>query len=177
MQRANELLRQLDDTDPQSLQFLPLRDEFVSIVHTLDPLDAAPMKQRLTELLRQKNAHDLEGAYGVDPFSDTDNIEPMNKDEYTQQLLQEQDTLISTQLTKSINTLHQQALSISQELEDQSGLLQEVDYGMDRLNFKIVNQGMEKMNKFLATNEWGGNCCIGLLIVVLVILLVALIIV
>lgn len=155
------------------------------------------LNNQLNDILIKKNVSNLKGNYGNNPFLDSNNISIStntfnpNKQtndnnqngldsstrEYHQQLLQQQDDIISNELTTSINNLHQQALSIGDELDFQSDLLNQVDDNMERLNFKIVNNGMKKINKFLETNEMGGNCCIAILVVVLVVILVLLIIV
>lgn len=152
------------------------------------------LNEQLNKILIDKNVSTLKGGYGHNPFADqltittTTPMTDLNKDdnnnnnldsttrEYHQQLLQEQDNLISNELTNSINNLHQQAVSIGDELDYQQDLLDQVENNMERLNFKIVNTGMKRINKFLATNEMGGNCCIAILIVVLIIILVLLII-
>lgn len=156
------------------------------------------LNKQLDKILVDKNVSTLKGGYGVNPFANnimvttTTPMTDLNKEtnnnmnnnpdfdpatrEYHQQLLQEQDDLISNELTNSINNLHQQAISIGDELDYQHDLLDQVENNMERLNFKIVNTGMRRINKFLATNEMGGNCCIAILIVVLIIILVLLII-
>ncbi|GMG41799.1 unnamed protein product [Ambrosiozyma monospora] len=96
--------------------------------------------------------------------------------QYQQQLIQQQDDLISNELSTSIQNLHNQALTIGNELDDQRDLLNEVDDHMDRLNFKVVNTGIKKLNKFMAENRRGGDCCIVVLVVILIVILVLLVI-
>lgn len=155
------------------------------------------LDKRINEILTDKHITDLKGGYGQNPFSDTadteaipvrvsvtqsENYTPPNPGmdnatrEYHQQLLQQQDDLISNELTNSINNLHAQAVSIGDELDYQQDLLDHVENNMERLNFKIVNTGMKRINHFLATNEMGGNFCIAVLIVILILILVLLII-
>lgn len=153
------------------------------------------LHESLNKILQEKNVSTLKGAYGANPFADnitvttTTTTTDLHKNErkntpeldsatreYHQQLLQQQDDLISNELSNSINNLHQQAVTIGDELDYQQDLLDQVENNMERLNFKIVNTGMRRINKFLATNEMGGNCCIAILIVVLIIILVLLII-
>ena len=150
------------------------------------------LHESLNKILAEKNVSTLKGGYGANPFADnmkihttTDSYRSEDQDppqldsatrEYHQQLLQQQDDLISNELSRSINNLHQQAVTIGDELDYQQDLLDQVENNMERLNFKIVNTGMKRINKFLATNEMGGNCCIAVLIVVLIIILVLLII-
>lgn len=181
---ATKLLSQLEGTPPQSIQYKPLEMEFVSLVNDLESINHLSLDQRtqitnlkaqLTSLRAKGGVNSLDGHYGENPFESPEDVQSATND-YHQQLLQEQDLLISTQLTQSINNLHQQAMNINEELEDQRSLLDQVEDSMDRLNLKIIGTGMKRMNKFLETNEWGGNCCILLLIIALVVLLVLLII-
>lgn len=164
------------------------------------------LNDSLNKILVDKDVSTLKGGYGMNPFAnqnitittpltstdinknrnikkkENENGESLTPEldsstrEYHQQLLQQQDDLISNELTNSINNLHAQAMTIGDELDYQQDLLDQVENNMERLNFKIVNTGMKRINKFLATNEMGGNCCIAILVVVLVIILVMLII-
>lgn len=136
----------------------------------------------------------LSGHYSDNPFDDANAIDAKNDKnvetnegnqelppdsgltEYHQQLLQQQDDLISNGLATSIENLHSQAVNIGDELQYHEEMLNDVEDDMDRLNFKIVKNGIKRVNKFLATDKRGGNCCIGVLIVVLVIILVLLIV-
>lgn len=216
------LLEQLEQTSPQSLDFLTIQNEIVSCINDLEEsikvvetnnanildnpfgeISTEEIEERkkkvqtlhdnLNKILLDKNVSNLKGGYGINPFADSNKVtisqttsttpQPQNNTEldpatreYHQQLLQQQDDLISNELTNSINNLHSQAVSIGDELDYQQDLLDQVENNMERLNFKIVNTGMKKINKFLATNEMGGNCCIAILIVVLIIILVLLII-
>jgi t-SNARE syntaxin family protein len=229
-QSTTPLIDQLEDTSPQSLDFLTLQNEIVSCIHDLEEsirvVESNPtnlldnpfadistaeintrkqkvtgLNNRLRNILSEKNVKDLKGGYGINPFEEDDhktitgplsihqtpqephsvnpndgpNLDVATR-EYHQQLLQRQDNLISNELSQSINNLHQQARTIGDELDYQQDLLDEVDDHMERLNFRIVNTGMKKINNFLAANEMGGNCCIAVLIVVLIVILVLLII-
>ncbi|ODV83062.1 hypothetical protein CANARDRAFT_203882 [[Candida] arabinofermentans NRRL YB-2248] len=127
--------------------------------------------------------------YNDNPFADDnggggdsgnntlENPEIAFNNNYNQQLIQQQDDIISNELTQSIQNLHQQALTIGDELDYQHDLLTDVHNDIDRLDYKIVNNGIKKINKFLETNERGGNCCIAILIGVLIVVLVLLVIV
>lgn len=162
----------------------------------VDSFELNESEHKLSELKSNFNkvmeASNLQGHYSDNPFSDEaaaafdnegrpvppDSSEPPDQgeiNEYHQQLLQEQDDLISNGLARTINNLHDQALNIGEELEYHGELIDKVEEGLDRLNFKLVNNGIKRMNKFLATNERGGNCCIAILIVVLIFVLVLLI--
>lgn len=152
------------------------------------------LNHRMRSILDSKNISNLKGGYSINPFDDQNQItksslppsqyesdSPPELDsatrEYHQQLLQEQDDLISNELTNSINNLHRQAVNINSELEIQDSLLSQVGNDIENLNFKILNNGVKRINNFLETSEMGGNCCIAILIVVLIIILVLLIII
>ncbi|GME67670.1 unnamed protein product [[Candida] boidinii] len=157
-----------------------------------NPLDDNPIQLELlsdnSNLIPPKSNKE----YRDNPFSDSNaiaiddseqqkhdsrsDVEREVNEQYTQQLLQQQDDLINNDLLNSINTLHNQANTIGVELDHQSSLLNDVERGITNLNDKIINNGMKRINKFLATNERGGNCCIAILITVLVVILVLLII-
>ncbi|GMM47032.1 hypothetical protein DAPK24_036070 [Pichia kluyveri] len=211
------LIEQLNQTSPQSLDFLTLQNEIVSCIKDLqesikmienpenllinpfsissDELNSRKEKikslnNQLNNILNNKNISNLKGGYGINPFkddiqSDVDNElqsnsqldDPIALKEYHQQLLQQQDDLISNELTNTINNLHKQAITINDELNYQQDIINDVDDRMERLNIKILNNGMKKINKFMETNEMGGNCCIAILITVLIIILVLLLIV
>ncbi|QPG76414.1 hypothetical protein FOA43_003803 [Brettanomyces nanus] len=160
----------------------------------IDLFELSEREKKLEDMKSQFNgvmsSVDLKGHYSDNPFSgEAVEVDPKhvglpppqnesddNYREYHQQLLQEQDDLISTGLATSIENLHSQAVNIGDELTYHEELLDGVEEDLDRLNFKIVNNGIKRVNKFLATNKRGGDCCIAVLIVVLIIILVLLII-
>ncbi|VEU19944.1 DEKNAAC100772 [Brettanomyces naardenensis] len=169
----------------------------------IDSFELSERERKLTdmksEFTKVMDTSDLKGHYSDNPFSDAHaynkdgtvanpSLQPGKKElppedssdpsyrEYHQQLLQEQDDLISNGLATSIENLHIQAVNIGDELEYHGELLNDVEEDLNRLNFKIVNNGIKRVNKFLATNQRGGNCCIAVLIVILVIILVLLIV-
>ena len=144
------------------------------------------LRNKVSSILKDKKIDNLQGSYSDNPFADdvNNNFDDGNDDdsnratkEYHQQLLQQQDDLISNELTQSINNLHQQALTINEELDNQDTLLNNVEDKMDILNSKILGSGMKRIQHLLDDNEMAGNCCIGLLIIVLILILVLLIIV
>lgn len=206
------LIDQLEETSPQSLDFMTIQNELVQCIQDLESSISAieaskladnpfnditadqieerkhkvnNLRNELNRILSAKNINKLSGGYSENPFSDNTNSnnnynddEP-NEDpldvstrEYQQQQIREQDLLISTDLTNSIQTLHNQATAISHEIRYQDTLLQDVDNEMDRLNFKIVGTGVKRIEKFLADNESTTDCCVWILVVVLIIILV-----
>ncbi|KAH3669269.1 hypothetical protein OGAPHI_001390 [Ogataea philodendri] len=189
-------LGRLRSTSPNSIDFNNIKIDLIEIINDLDNaleviqqsknraragngndtfshIDDSEVQARKSKLdtlkvdfnkvLQQVN---LPGHYSDNPFQDP----PAIDQQYTQQLLQEQDDIISHDLTRSIQTLHQQALTIGTELDHHQELLDDVEHNIDRLNFKLVNNGIKKINRFLETNQRGGNCCIAVLIAVLVLL-------
>ncbi|KAH3659666.1 hypothetical protein OGATHE_005711 [Ogataea polymorpha] len=178
-------LERLRSTSPNSLDFNNIKTELIETIgdltnaleviqrsknraktgngnDTFAHIDAAELhsreaklqdlKSQLSDVLKSVN---LPGHYSDNPFEDPPQIDQ----QYTQQLLQEQDDIISKDLTKSIQNLHQQALTIGNELDYHQELLEDVEQDIDRLNFKMVNHGIKRINRFLETNERGGNCC------------------
>ncbi len=165
----------------------------------IDSFELTEREKKLAQLKEEfnqvMNSSELKGHYSDNPFADpsgeeqntenaaqakgTDSQLPSGTDytEYHQQLLQEQDDLITNGLATSIENLHNQAVGIGDELDYHQELLDGVEEDLDRLNFKIVRTGIRRMNKFLETNQRGSNCCIAILIVVLIFVLVLLIIV
>ncbi|VUG19765.1 DEBR0S5_11430g1_1 [Brettanomyces bruxellensis] len=165
----------------------------------IDSFELTEREKKLAELKQQFNkvmsSTELKGHYSDNPFADPDDKTnnkgdkaqvtggdsqlPSGTDytEYHQQLLQEQDDLITNGLATSIENLHNQAVNIGDELDYHQELLDDVEDDLDRLNFKIVRTGIRRMNKFLGTNQRGSNCCIAILIVVLIFVLILLIIV
>ncbi|ESX02836.1 hypothetical protein KL918_002391 [Ogataea parapolymorpha] len=195
-------LERLRSTSPNSLDFNNIKTELIETIgdltnaleviqqsknraktgngnDTFAHIDAAELHSREAKLQDLKSQFsdvlksvNLPGHYSDNPFEDPPPIDQ----QYTQQLLQEQDDIISKDLTKSIQNLHQQALTIGNELDYHQELLEDVEQDIDRLNFKMVNHGIKRINRFLETNERGGNCCIAVLVAVLVIILVLLIV-
>lgn len=198
------LITQLNDTSPQSLDFMTLQNEIVQCIQDLESsisviesnrLNSDPfvnisadeilerkekiklLQDQLNNILNSKKINQLSGGYSENPFSTKDNDEnneelDISTREYQQQQLREQDLLISTDLTNSIQTLHNQATAISHEIRYQDTLLTDVDNEMDRLNFKIVDTGVKRIEKFLADNETTTDCCVWVLLVVLIVILV-----
>lgn len=88
-----------------------------------------------------------------------------------QQMIQEQDTHLDT-IHQTMQSLHLQASTMGQELEDQGLMLDEMDQGMDGVMGKL-SRGRRQLEWVYEKNkEKYNDCCIGLLIAVLIVLLV-----
>lgn len=88
-----------------------------------------------------------------------------------QQMIQEQDSHLDT-IHQTMQSLHLQASTMGQELEDQGLMLDEMDQGMDGVMGKL-SRGRRQLEWVYEKNkEKYNDCCIGLLIAVLIVLLV-----
>lgn len=88
-----------------------------------------------------------------------------------EQLLREQDTHLDS-IHNTMTNLHLQAQTMGNELEDQGEMLHEMDTNMDSLSNKL-SRGRRQLEWVYEKNkERYNDCCIGLLIVVLIVLLV-----
>jgi t-SNARE syntaxin family protein len=93
--------------------------------------------------------------------------------EHQQQLrmLGEQDEALDS-VFHTVGNLRAQADTMGRELEEQVGMLEEVEQLTDRVGGKLQT-GIKKVGTVLRRNEDGlSSCCIGVLIVVLIILLI-----
>ena len=98
---------------------------------------------------------------------DADNYEHQTQT----QILHDQDEIV-TDVFDTVGRLRGQAETMGRELEDQSGMLEDVDKLADRVGGKLQG-GLRKVGEVIRRNEDGvSSCCIGVLVVVLVLLLV-----
>lgn len=116
------------------------------------------------------------------PFSSADDPQRTKEDEpseedrqqeelYQQQIMEEQDIQLDS-VYNTVGNLRQQANIMGQELGEQAEMLEEFENAVDKSANKL-QQGMKRVEIFLKKNEdTKSNCCIGLLIAVLIILLV-----
>ena len=87
------------------------------------------------------------------------------------QILHDQDEIV-TDVFDTVGRLRGQAETMGRELEDQSGMIDDVDKLADRVGGKLQG-GLRKVGEVIRRNEDGvSSCCIGVLVVVLVLLLV-----
>ncbi|KAF2754014.1 hypothetical protein EJ05DRAFT_162492 [Pseudovirgaria hyperparasitica] len=91
------------------------------------------------------------------------------------EIMQAQDSTLDS-VFHTVGTLRQQADSMGRELEEQRGMLEEVEVVADRVGGKLAS-GLERVGWVIRHNEdrWS-SCCIGLLIAVLIVLLVLLLV-
>lgn len=92
------------------------------------------------------------------------------------QMFREQDEQLDD-VFRSVGVLRGQAQDMGRELEEQAGMLDEVDTLADRVGGKL-NTGVKKIGEVIKRNEdTYSSCCIGVLIVVLIILLILVIVI
>ncbi|EJS42170.1 tlg1p [Saccharomyces arboricola H-6] len=90
---------------------------------------------------------------------------------FQEQMLREQDVHLDG-IHKTMQNLHIQAQTMGNELEDQGQLLDNMDEGMDTVVNKLARGRRQLEWVYEKNKEKYDDCCIGLLIVVLIILLV-----
>ncbi|SCV02776.1 LAMI_0H02894g1_1 [Lachancea mirantina] len=88
-----------------------------------------------------------------------------------QELLREQDVHLDS-IQNTMQNLHLQATTMGQELEDQGVILEEMDTGVDNVVSKLARGRRQLEWVYEKNKERYNDCCIGLLIVVLIVLLV-----
>ncbi|ESZ94345.1 hypothetical protein SBOR_5269 [Sclerotinia borealis F-4128] len=87
------------------------------------------------------------------------------------QMLKQQDEQLDS-VYHTVGNLRQQANDMGRELEEQTGMLEDVETVTDRVSGRLQG-GMKRMNRLVKANEDGlSSCCIGILIFVLILLLV-----
>ena len=103
-------------------------------------------------------------------------------DPYGEFEAQQQATMMAEQdeqldgVFQTVGVLRDQAVVMGRELEEQAGMLDEVDTLADRVGGKLA-VGVKRVGEVIRRNEDGvSSCCIAVLIVVLVILLILVIV-
>ncbi|KAI9650996.1 hypothetical protein NHQ30_001033 [Ciborinia camelliae] len=87
------------------------------------------------------------------------------------QMLKQQDEQLDS-VFHTVGNLRQQADDMGRELEEQTGMLHDVETVTDRVSGRLQG-GMKRMNRLVKENEDGlSSCCIGVLIFVLILLLI-----
>ncbi|PQE15877.1 syntaxin 6 protein [Rutstroemia sp. NJR-2017a BVV2] len=87
------------------------------------------------------------------------------------QIMKEQDEQLES-VFHTVGNLRQQADDMGRELEEQTGMLAEVETVTDRVSGRLQG-GMKRMNKLVRDNEDPlSSCCIGVLIFILILLLI-----
>jgi t-SNARE syntaxin family protein len=105
--------------------------------------------------------------------SDTERRDYNAEFEHEQQLemMAEQDVQLDS-VFRTVGNIRQQADDMGRELEEQGGMLEEVDQLADRVGGRL-GTGMKRMGEVVRANEDGlSSCCIAVLIFVLILLLV-----
>jgi member of the syntaxin family of t-SNAREs len=90
-------------------------------------------------------------------------------------MMREQDEQLD-EVGRTVGVLRGQAQDMGRELEEQGGMLDEVDVLADRVGGKL-SVGVKKVGEVIKRNEESvSSCCIGVLVVVLIILLILVIV-
>jgi len=111
-----------------------------------------------------------------DAFDEDDDAYGEFEAQQQQTMMAEQDEQLDG-VFRSVGVLRHQAQGMGRELEEQGGLLDEVDTLADRVGGKL-NVGVKKVGEVIRKNEdTMSSCCIAVLIVVLIILLILVIVV
>ncbi|CCF60606.1 hypothetical protein KAFR_0K02500 [Kazachstania africana CBS 2517] len=111
-----------------------------------------------------------------DPSETNQNVDDIEMDggvanPFQEQMLREQDDQLDN-IHKSMQTLHLHAQTMGQELEDQGQLLDDMNDKFDSVTTKLGLSRRKLEWVYEQNKEKYDNCCIGLLIVVLIVLLV-----
>lgn len=118
------------------------------------------------------------GGASASAYDDENNASPLDDDyaaefEHQQQMqmLKQQDEQLDS-VFHTVGNLRQQADDMGRELEEQTGMLEDVETVTDRVSGRLQG-GMKRMNRLVKENEDGlSSCCIGVLIFVLIFLLI-----
>lgn len=106
-----------------------------------------------------------------DQDDEQENTSHQFENPFQEQLLREQDTHLDS-IHHTMTNLHLQAQTMGEELEDQGQILNDMDTNIDTLTNKL-SRGRRQLEWIYEKNkERYNDCCIGLLIAVLLVLLV-----
>lgn len=106
-----------------------------------------------------------------DQDDEQENTSHQFENPFQEQMLREQDTHLDS-IHHTMTNLHLQAQTMGEELEDQGQILNDMDTNIDTLTNKL-SRGRRQLEWIYEKNkERYNDCCIGLLIAVLLVLLV-----
>lgn len=106
-----------------------------------------------------------------DQDEEQENTSHQFENPFQEQMLREQDTHLDS-IHHTMTNLHLQAQTMGEELEDQGQILNDMDTNIDTLSNKL-SRGRRQLEWIYEKNkERYNDCCIGLLIAVLLVLLV-----
>jgi len=141
------------------------------------------MRKQLQDTGSGAYGHGKGGLPDPDDFDRSGGAADYDEDSYEaneyasqQTMMREQDEQLDD-VYRTVGTLRHQAEDMGRELEEQGGMLDEVDTLADRVGGKLA-VGTKKIGEVIRANEDRySSCCIGALIVVLVVLLLLVIII
>ncbi|KAM3078205.1 hypothetical protein ACMFMG_002498 [Clarireedia jacksonii] len=119
------------------------------------------------------NTNGYESAAGRGGGGEAEDSDYAAEFEHQQQLkiMKEQDEQLDS-VFHTVGNLRQQADDMGRELEEQTGMLAEVETVTDRVSGRLQG-GIKRMNKLVKDNEDPlSSCCIGVLIFILILLLI-----
>ncbi|KAK6596924.1 SNARE domain-containing protein [Botrytis cinerea] len=159
------------------LQIWPTNRRSISS-STDDRGDRGEVDDMREELEKTMGVASSNSGIGGNAYNDDNTGSPLDDDyaaefEHQQQMqmLKQQDEQLDS-VFHTVGNLRQQADDMGRELEEQTGMLQEVETVTDRVSGRLQG-GMKRMNKLVKENEDGlSSCCIAVLIFVLILLLV-----
>lgn len=185
---SEEVLQTLEDLD----QVLEEIDQDIDdLQDAVNVISGDPSKYNLTQtdvekrrgflsnvrsdcLSLKKRAHPPSTQSQADnqPEEDGETQESREQEElYQQQIMDEQDIQLDS-VYNTVGNLWMQANTMGQELGEQAEMLEEFENAVDN-SANRLKKGMKRIEIFLKKNEdTRSNCCIGLLIAILIILLV-----
>lgn len=131
------------------------------------------IKDQIKKKSEAVNTTTGDGLNGVDDFLNEDDVEldGGKANPFQDQMLREQDVHLDN-IHETMQNLHVQAQTMGQELQDQGQLLDEMDEGMDTVVNKLARGRRQLEWVYEKNKERYNDCCIGLLIIILIVLLV-----
>ncbi|PQE29728.1 Syntaxin 6 protein [Rutstroemia sp. NJR-2017a WRK4] len=133
------------------------------------------MREELEKTMKKSrggstNANSYDSATGGGEAEDSDYAAEFEHQQQLQ-IMKEQDEQLES-VFHTVGNLRQQADDMGRELEEQTGMLAEVETVTDRVSGRLQG-GMKRMNKLVRDNEDPlSSCCIGVLIFILILLLI-----
>ncbi|KAF5096370.1 hypothetical protein D0Z00_002794 [Geotrichum galactomycetum] len=134
------------------------------------------IQESIVRIRRERKGKTTMGGSGQQPVDEDDNgMSGSGNALMYQEAIASQDNMLDS-VYNTVSNLNQQAHIMSQELEDQSNLIEDFERQVDTSQDRLA-RGMKRVNWVIENNrETLSSCCITLLIVVLIVLLVLLLV-